>query len=61
MLLENTKTKITGYTYQIPHDLHEAFKKKCSLEGYSLQEGIAWLIKAYVDDTISVSKNLNKD
>ena len=45
-----TDNKITGFTYKIPNELHQAFKKKCAIEGFSLQEGIARLIEAFVSE-----------
>ncbi len=55
--LDINQEKITGFTYRIPEKLHEQFKHKCIEEGYSLQEGIARLIKAYVDGEITVTQD----
>jgi predicted DNA binding CopG/RHH family protein len=57
MWLSTTKNKIIGNTYRIPESLHEEFKKKCSEEGYSIQEGIARLIKAYVKDNLVITES----
>lgn len=54
--LEMTGSKITGFTYRIPETLHQQFKEKCIDDGYSLQEGVARLIKAYVDGNILVKE-----
>lgn len=54
MWLSTTKNKIVGNTYRIPESLNEEFKKKCTEEGYSVQEGIARLIKSYVDGSFVI-------
>ena len=58
--LDINQEKITGFTYRIPEKLHEQFKQRCIEEGYSLQEGIGRLIKAYVDNVITVTENKDK-
>jgi hypothetical protein len=52
--METTNTKVIGYTYRIPEETHIQFKQKCINEGYSIQEGIARLIDAFVSDNIQI-------
>jgi len=54
MWLSTTKNKIISNTYRIPEKLQDSFKKKCSEEGYSTQEGIARLVQSYVDGTFII-------
>lgn len=50
------KVKVVGYTYRIPKFLQDEFKQKCLKEGFSVQEGIARLIEAYVEERIRVGE-----
>lgn len=57
MWLSTTKNKVINNTIRLPEKLNEDLKKKCKEEGYSLQEGVARLVQAYVDETFIIKNN----
>lgn len=52
---------VIGYTFQFEKDLLDAFKKKVISEGFTIQDGMTFLVQQYVEGRFDTNGQMSSN